>query len=77
MQEAVATLENGRAQMLAQALERSRRGLQDLPRRGDREQHIYQRYCSAASAYDALIRLGENRPPNWQAQMEAAQKAVA
>ncbi len=78
---AVEALESGRARLLGEALERSRRDLQNLEALGHGD--LLERYRRAAERYQALQEQGGNlvggpeqmaasRPPDWLHQMEAA-----
>jgi tetratricopeptide (TPR) repeat protein len=71
--QALTTLESGRAQLLREALERSRRDLERLAEIG--QQDLLARYRALDERMETLQRLAAagNRPPDWLAQMEQAQ----
>jgi tetratricopeptide (TPR) repeat protein len=71
--QALTTLESGRAQLLREALERSRRDLERLAEIG--QQDLLTRYRAVDERMETLQRLAAagNRPPDWLAQMEQAQ----
>jgi tetratricopeptide (TPR) repeat protein len=71
--QALATLESGRAQLLREALERSRRDLERLAEIG--QQDLLARYRALDERMETLQRLAVagNRAPDWLAQMEQAQ----
>ena len=71
--QALTTLESGRAQLLREALERSRRDLERLAEIG--QQELLARYRALDERIETLQRLAAagNRPPDWLAQMEQAQ----
>ena len=60
IEEAIETLEWGRAQLLRENLERSRRDLERLKDLG--QAALYERYQAAAQRYEALTRLAEAAP---------------
>ena len=69
-------LENGRARILAEALEQNRRDLERLPDLGFEKLH--ENYIEAVEDYDILLALAddEQRPKSWQAQIEAVQEKI-
>jgi tetratricopeptide (TPR) repeat protein len=71
--QALTTLESGRAQLLREALERSRRDLERLAEIG--QQDLLTRYRAVDERMETLQRLAAAgaRPPDWLAQMEQAQ----
>ena len=71
--QALTILESGRAQLLREALERSRRDLERLAEIG--QQDLLTRYRAVDERMETLQRLAAagNRPPDWLAQMEQAQ----
>ena len=75
IENALAALESGRARLLGEALERSRRDLERLAEIG--QGALLERYKAADAQVQTLQRLAvaENRPPGWLAQMEQAQAA--
>ena len=73
-EKAVEALEAGRARLLGEALERSRRDLDDLPRMGFGALH--DRYRRADDHYQALVAQTESRAPDWLAQAQVAWHAV-
>jgi tetratricopeptide (TPR) repeat protein len=71
--QALTTLESGRAQLLREALERSRRDLERLAEIG--QQDLLARYRAVDERMETLQRLAAagDRPPDWLARMEQAQ----
>jgi tetratricopeptide (TPR) repeat protein len=71
--QALATLESGRAQLMREALERSRRDLERLAEIG--QQDLLARYRALDERMETLQRLAVagNRAPDWLKQMEQAQ----
>jgi tetratricopeptide (TPR) repeat protein len=71
--QALTTLESGRAQLLRESLERSRRDLERLAEIG--QQDLLARYRAVDERMETLQRLAAAgaRPPDWLAQMEQAQ----
>ncbi len=71
--QALTTLESGRARLLGEALERSRRDLERLAEIG--QQDLLARYRALDERMETLQRLAAagDRPPDWLAQMEQAQ----
>ena len=76
LQSAMEVLENGRARLLAEALEQNRRDLERLPELGFKE--IHDNYIKTIQDYDDLLTVAssENRPKDWQKQVEVAQEKL-
>ncbi len=71
-QQAVETLEAGRAQLLREALERQRSDLHALA--GGAHEALYRAYTQAAQSVETLhAQPYDRRPPDWGLQMRAAQ----
>jgi CHAT domain-containing protein len=74
---AVEVLEQGRAQLLREALERQREDLQQLPALGFKK--LYDDYMQATEQYNELQRFlssNENRPEYWISQIDKALEKV-
>jgi CHAT domain-containing protein len=71
--QAIETLENGRARLLAEALDQNRRDLERLPTLGFED--IYADYQQATGNYEDLLDRdpSERKFPEWQTQVEEAQ----
>jgi tetratricopeptide (TPR) repeat protein len=76
-QEAVETVERGRAQLLREGLARNRKDLSALPGLGFEQLHA--RYSAALAAYGDLVQMGQRevRPSGWRVALEAAQGETA
>lgn len=77
LERAVEVLEQGRAQLLRESLERQRQDLKQLPELGF--EHLYKDYMKAMEQHDALQKIGvfeSARSAEWVAQMELALEKV-
>ncbi|MDW8064898.1 MAG: CpXC domain-containing protein [Anaerolineae bacterium] len=73
--QALEALEAGRAQLLREALERSRQDLKRLPELGFRD--LYERFARAAAEEERLVNLPLGaRPPDWTDQLESARREL-
>jgi CHAT domain-containing protein/tetratricopeptide (TPR) repeat protein len=77
LEQAVEVLEQGRAQLLREVLERQRQDLEQLPVLGF--ERLYKEYMQAMEEYDALQSMGASesiRPVDWISQVERALEKV-